>query len=52
MGNVRWYIKLDGERILEECVNGEWRSVEERSEYDERKHEYGRYGNTEKERRR
>ncbi len=48
---IRWYIKLDGERVLEEFVGGEWRPVEERNEYDERKHEYGRYGITEEDRR-
>lgn len=52
VGNIRWYVKLDGERVLEEYVNGEWQPVEERSEYDERKHEYGRYGLTDEDRRR
>jgi hypothetical protein len=49
---IRWYVKLDGERVLEEFVDGEWSSVEERSEFDERKHEYGRYGKTDADRRR
>jgi hypothetical protein len=40
-----WYIKLDGERFLEEYVNGEWRPVEERNQRDDRKYEHGRYGN-------
>lgn len=43
MNDIRWYVKLNGDKVLQVNINGMWKEPDEAVEYDERKHEYGKY---------
>lgn len=44
---LRWYRKLNDEVVLQRLSHGKWIDLEEASEFDERKHGYGKYHPTE-----